>query len=74
MTPSGAKAAEVLYAYANHASPLRAWREEQPPKGENAQAPFVGDMPHNWASAEFIRLTHNLLFLERGAELHLLEG
>jgi hypothetical protein len=31
-------------------------------------------MPHNWASAEFIRLTRNLLVLERGSELHLLEG
>jgi hypothetical protein len=70
----GEKAAEILYAYANHASPLRAWREEQPPKGEKTQAPFVGDMPHNWASAEFIRLVRNLLVLERGGELHLLEG
>jgi len=70
----GQKAAEILYAYANHASPLRAWREEQPPKSEKTQAPFVGDMPHNWASAEFIRLVRNLLVLERGNELHLLEG
>jgi hypothetical protein len=70
----GEKAAEILYAYANHASPLRAWREEQPPKGEKTKEPFVGDMPHNWASAEFIRLVRNLLVLERGGELHLLEG
>jgi hypothetical protein len=48
------------------------WREEQSLKGE----PFkkVGDMPHNWASAEFIRLTVHLLALDRGEELHLLEG
>jgi hypothetical protein len=70
----GPKAAEILYAFANHASPLRAWREEQPPKGVRTQAPFVGDMPHNWASAELIRLVRNLLVLERGDELHLLEG
>lgn len=70
----GPKAAEILYAYANHASPLRAWREEQPPKGEKTQAPFVGDMPHNWASAELLRLVRNLLVLERGSEIHLLEG
>jgi hypothetical protein len=70
----GEKAAEILYAYANHASPLRAWREEQPPKGEKTQAPFVGDMPHNWASAEFIRLVRNILVLERGGELHFFEG
>jgi len=31
-------------------------------------------MPHNWASAEFIRLVRHLLILERGRELHLLEG
>ncbi len=70
----GTKAAEILYAFANHASPLRAWREEQPPRGEKTGAPFVGDMPHNWASAEMIRLIRNLLVLERGKELHLLEG
>jgi hypothetical protein len=71
---NGAKAAEILYAYANHASPLRAWREEQPPRGAKTQAPFVGDMPHNWASAERLRLVRNLLILERGDEIHLLEG
>jgi hypothetical protein len=71
----GPKAAEVLYAFANHASPLGAWREEQPPAGQDKKGgKFVGDMPHNWASAEFIRLTRNLLVLERGPELHVLEG
>jgi hypothetical protein len=71
----GPKAAQVLYAYANHASPLGAWREEQPPVGQDKTGgKFVGDMPHNWASAEFIRLTRNLLVLERGPELHVLEG
>ena len=69
---NGRKAAQVLFAYANHASPTLAWREEQSLKGE----PFkkVGDMPHNWASAEFIRLVIHLLALDRGEELHLLEG
>lgn len=71
---NGGLAARTLYAFANHASPLRAWREEQPPRERAAEARFVGDMPHNWASAEFIRLVRNLLVLERGAELHLLEG
>jgi hypothetical protein len=68
----GRKAARTLYAFANHAAPILAWREEQSPKGE----PFrkVGDMPHNWASAEFIRLAVHLLALDRGDELHLLEG
>ncbi|MBN1442339.1 MAG: hypothetical protein JXA90_06495, partial [Planctomycetes bacterium] len=68
----GEKAARILYAFANHASPLLAWREEQHPDGKGSG--LVGDMPHNWASAEFIRLARNLLALERGDELHLLEG
>ena len=51
----GQKAAEVLYAYANHASPLYAWIEEQGLKNEPIRE--NGDFPHNWASAEFIRLT-----------------
>jgi hypothetical protein len=68
----GQKAAQLLYAYANHAAPVLDWREEQSLRGE----PFrkVGDMPHNWASAEFIRLAVHLLELDRGDELHLLEG
>lgn len=68
----GDKAAGALEAFANHAAPTLVWREEQSLRGE----PFkkVGDMPHNWASAEFIRLTIHLLALDRGSELHLLEG
>ena len=68
----GQKAAAVLYSFGNHASPMLVWREEQTLKG----TPFckVGDMPHNWASAEFIRLTVHLLAIDRGNELHLLEG
>jgi hypothetical protein len=69
---NGRKAVDILIAYANHASPTLVWREEQSLRGE----PFrkVGDMPHNWASAEFIRLVIHLLALDRGDELHLLEG
>jgi len=68
----GRKAAETLYAFGNHASRLLCWREEQMPVGQGNRV--VGDMPHNWASAEFIRLTLHLLALDRGDELHLLEG
>jgi hypothetical protein len=68
----GRKAASTLYAFGNHASPLLTWREEQNPVGERPH--YVGDMPHNWASAEFIRLVRHLLILERGRELHLFEG
>jgi hypothetical protein len=68
----GPKAAATLYAFGNHASPLLCWREEQNPVG--APLSFVGDMPHNWASAEFIRLVRHLMILERGDELHLCEA
>ena len=69
---NGPKAAASLYAFANHASPLLAWREEQPLRDEPYRQ--VGDMPHNWASAEFIRLATHLIALDRGQELHLFEG
>ena len=68
----GDEAAQVLYDFANHAAPTRVWREEQKPVGQRVEE--VGDMPHNWASAEFIRLATHLLELDRGDELHLLEG
>jgi len=69
---NGRKAAQVLYAFGNHASPTLVWREEQSLKGATFRK--VGDMPHNWASAEFIRLTIHLLALDRGNDLHLFEG
>ena len=68
----GREAAHILYDFARHAAPLRDWREEQKPVGKGSDE--VGDMPHNWASAEFIRLCAHLLELDRGDELHLLEG
>lgn len=67
------KAVDYLYAYANHATPTRVWREEQSLTAtQNGQ--YVGDMPHNWASAEFIRLVRHLLVFERGEALELLPG
>ena len=66
------KAVASLYAFANHASPLYVWREEQMPRDRHMK--FVGEMPHNWASAEFIRLVVHLLALDRSDGLHLLEG
>lgn len=62
------KAIEYLYGFANHASPTGVWREEQPMRGAGHTA-INGDMPHNWASAEFIRLVRNLLVFERGNDL-----
>ncbi len=59
--------------YLNHASPLHAWREEQP-----LQTALIGmlwgDMPHNWASAECIRYLRHMLVLEDERNLRLLEG
>ncbi|MDR1865009.1 MAG: hypothetical protein LBR08_05485 [Bacteroidales bacterium] len=69
----GKRACESLYAFANHASPLYAWREEHSPR-DLTPSKYVGDMPHNWASALFAGLTVHLLALDRGNELHLLEG
>ena len=60
---------------------LLEWEHQEPPcvtpaslslRGEAFRK--VGDMPHNWASAEFIRLTVHLLELDRGDDLHLCEG
>ncbi len=69
----GETAVQQLYAFANHASPLYAWREEHPPR-DMMPSHYIGDMPHNWASAEFASLVVHLLALDRGDALHLLEG
>ncbi len=65
------KAIDYLYDFANHATPTRVWREEQS-FARSHQGQIVGDMPHNWASAEFIRLVRHLLVFERGETLELL--
>lgn len=70
---SPGRAADALYAFANHASPLWLWREEHNPRDLQGDK-YIGDMPHNWGSAEFIRLATHLLQIDRGSELHLLEG
>jgi hypothetical protein len=67
------KAVDYLYAFANHASPTRVWREEQS-LTQSGLGQQIGDMPHNWASAEFIRLVRNLLVFECGHGLRLLPG
>jgi hypothetical protein len=69
----GQKAARIMYAMSNHASPTLVWREEQPVKTVKSLQ-MTGDMPHNWASAEFIRMIRHFIALERGTELHLFEG
>lgn len=59
--------------YLNHASPLHAWREEQPLQ-DALISEFWGDMPHNWASAECVRYLRHMLVLEDDRKLRLLEG
>jgi hypothetical protein len=66
-------ARRTFHGFLNHASPLYCWREEQPLRG-SAVASYVGDMPHNWASAECVLYLRHMLALEDGPALRLLEG
>jgi hypothetical protein len=66
-------ARRTFHGFLNHASPLYCWREEQPLRGSNV-AGYVGDMPHNWASAECVLYLRHMLALEDGSALRLLEG
>ena len=66
-------ARRAFHGFLNHASPLYCWREEQPLRGSTV-AGYVGDMPHNWASAECILYLRHMLALEDGPALRLLEG
>jgi hypothetical protein len=66
-------ARSTFHGFLNHATPNYCWREEQPVKG-SLTAGYVGDMPHNWASAECIRYLRHMLVLEDGPSLRLLAG
>lgn len=74
----GQKAAQLQYAVALHSSPGWNFCEETPRLKPGEVIAFErgcgGDMPDIFNVAEFIRLTGQLLALERGQELHLLEG
>ena len=63
----------IFTGFLNHATPLYCWREEQPLRGALIGKP-VGDMPHNWASAECILFLRHMLALEDGRTLRLLAG
>jgi hypothetical protein len=69
----GDKAADYLYTFANHAAPTMVWREEHSVTG-SGHGQICGDMPHNWASAEFVRLVRHLLVFEVGDGLQVLPG
>lgn len=66
-------ARRAFIGFLNHASPLYCWREEQPLKG-SLVSKYVGDMPHNWASAMCVLFLRHILALEVGDELRLLAG
>jgi hypothetical protein len=66
-------ARRTFHGFLNHATPLYCWREEQPLRG-SLTAGYVGDMPHNWASAECVLYLRHMLALEDGDSLRLLAG
>lgn len=66
-------ARKTFIGFLNHASPLYAWREEQSLK-DSLNPKYIGDMPHNWASAECVRYLRHMLILEDEENLRLLDG
>ncbi len=66
-------ARSTFHGFLNHATSAYCWREEQPLK-ESLTATYIGDMPHNWASAECVRYLRHMLALEDGNSLRLLAG
>lgn len=64
---------DTFIGFLNHASPQYCWREEQPLQ-DALLGSYVGDMPHNWASAECIRYMRHIFALEDGPDLRLLAG
>lgn len=64
------KAADLLYAIADHATPMGGWVEEQSLK--SAAPRTAGDQPHCWAATLFVRLTLSMLACEYRDTLHLL--
>ncbi len=67
-----ARAHEILYAFANHATPLGAWAEEQMPKGAGPRT--TGDFPTNSAYVGMLKLVISLLADDRGKSMELLRG
>lgn len=66
------RAIEVLYAFANHATPHGAWAEEQMPKGVSSRT--TGDFPTTSATAGMLRSILYMLVFERGNTLELMRG
>ncbi|TAK52644.1 MAG: hypothetical protein EPO24_15100 [Bacteroidetes bacterium] len=66
-------ARKLFHGFLNHASPMYCWREEQTLRTV-ADERFIGDMPHNWASAECIRYLRHCFILEDDKKLRLFDG
>jgi hypothetical protein len=66
------RAADILYAFANHATPHGALVEEQRPKGESPRT--AGDYPHAWGSSLMVRYAGHLIAAEHDDDLVLLDG
>ncbi len=64
---------DTFIGFLNHASSQYCWREEQPLQNALVGS-YIGDMPHNWASAECIRYVRHILALEDAGHLRLLAG
>ena len=64
------KAAQVLYAFANHSTPTGNWVEEQSFITDTPKT--SGDEPHCWAASLFVRLSISMLACEYQDTVHLL--
>jgi hypothetical protein len=66
------KAMEILQAFADHASPLGTWVEEQQPRARGTRT--TGDGSNAEAGAFFVQSVRNLLVCERADTLAFLAG
>ena len=65
------KAIDYIYAFCNHATAGRVWREEQPFTDSTCNE-ACGDMPHTRAGTYLITMVRRCLIDERGDSLYLL--
>lgn len=66
------RAVDVLYAFANHATPHGSWAEEQMPKGVSSRT--TGDYPTTSATACMLRSVMYMMALEGTNELDVFRG
>jgi hypothetical protein len=69
---NSARAFALLQAYADHASPLGTWVEEQQPRSVGTRT--SGDMADAEAAAFYVQAVRSFIVRERGTTLHLLDG